>query len=389
MKWPSKRLETSLKKSFGMYEQAINLESKGIELIHLGFGRPYADTPLHIKEATKKALDDGIVHYGDFRGTEHLREGLADKLRNFNKLECSADEILVTNGLTHASFIAFMAAIDPGDEVILLEPYYPQHTSKIEMAGGKVVKAKLDTDDNFSIKRHLIEEKITTKTRMIVIVNPANPTGRIYSRSELQIVADLALKHDLLVLSDEVYEYITYDQGQHISIAVLPGMKSRTISCHAFTKAYAMDGWRIGYMVADSTFISALLSVVMNDVTHVNVFVQEGAYAAVTGPQQPLYDMVAQDDEKRRIMVEALNKMSNVSCQWPEAAIYAFPNIKATGMKSDDLAVKILNETHVVVESGNFYGEAGEGHLRICFGSESVDQIREAMKRLTVFFQNI
>ncbi len=389
MKWPARRLSQASKKSFGMYEKAARLEREGLDLIHLEFGRPHADTPGHIKEAVKQALDAGIVHYGDFRGTLGLREALATKLRDFNGLDYGVDEILVTNGLTHGSFAAVMAAIDPGDEVILLEPYYPQHVGKVEMAGGRVVTAQLDASRNFAIDKEAIAARITPRTRMIALVNPANPTGRVYTRKELQDLADLAVAHDLLVLSDEVYEYITYDQAEHISIASLPGMRERTITCFAFTKAYSMDGWRIGYLAADAKLIPAILRIIMTDVTHVNVFVQEGARAAVTGPQEPMREMVEADRRKRDLVVQALNQMPGVTCALPEGTIYAFPDIRGTGHGSEELASAILEEAHVVTESGAFYGPAGEGHLRICFGSESEARVAEAMKRLSRFFNRL
>lgn len=389
MKWPAQRFSTASEKSFGMYGQAAELDGEGVDLIHLELGRPHADTPQHIKDATKKALDDGIVHYGDFRGSAHLREALSKKLKDFNGITATPDEILVTNGLTHASFASIFAAVDPGDEVILLGPYYPQHIGKVEMAGGRVVPAMLDVEDNFSIKRDLIERCITPATRMIILINPANPTGRMYSAEELQIIADLAIQYDLLVLSDEVYEMVTYGEVPHISIASLAGMRERTITCFAFTKAYSMDGWRVGYLTADRSLIPAITTVTTSDVTHVNVFVQEGAYAAVTGSQQSMHDLVAEDKHKRNIVVDALNSMKGVTCHMPQGTIYAFPNIKATGWKSQDLAVEILNKAHVAVEAGSFYGPAGEGHLRVCFGSESESRIVDAMERLTVFFEGL
>ncbi|MBB5685993.1 pyridoxal phosphate-dependent aminotransferase [Sphingobium boeckii] len=389
MKWPAQRLVGGSKKSFGMYEEAAKLDAQGVDLIHLEFGRPHSDTPLHIKEAAKAALDAGIVHYGEFAGTTRFRQALVEKLRDFNKLDYGVDEVLVTNGLTHASFAAFMAAVDPGDEVILLEPYYPQHIGKTELAGGTVVMAPLDAANNFAITKEAIAAKITPKTRMIVIVNPANPTGRVYSREELQHVADLAIAHDLLVLSDEVYEYITYGKAEHISIAALPGMRERTITCFAFTKAYSMDGWRIGYVVADARLMPAIMRITMTDVTHVNVFIQEGALAAVTGPQDTMHAMVEADRRKRDIVVQALNQMPGVTCAEPEATIYAFPNISGTGMKSAALATAILHEAHVVTEAGGFYGPLGDDHLRVCFGSESEERIVEAMERLSAFFNKL
>ncbi|MDZ3831622.1 MAG: pyridoxal phosphate-dependent aminotransferase [Sphingopyxis sp.] len=386
MKWPAARLANGSKKSFGMYEEAAKLDAAGADLIHLEFGRPHADTPQHIKDASKAALDAGIVHYGDFRGTLSLRQALVEKLKNFNKLDYDVDEVLVTNGLTHASFAAFMAAIDPGDEVILLDPYYPQHIGKTELAGGKVVIAELDKANDFAISKEAIAARITDRTRMIVLVNPANPTGRVYRRDELQQVADLAIEHDLLVLSDEVYEYITYGGAEHVSIASLPGMRERTITCFAFTKAYSMDGWRIGYLAADARLMPAILRIAMTDVTHVNVFVQEGARAAVEGPQDAMHAMVEADRRKRNIVVRTLNQMPGVTCAEPEGTIYAFPDITGTGRSSSELAMAILQEAHVVVEAGSFYGPGGEGHLRVCFGSESEERVIEAMERLARFF---
>ena len=182
MKWPANRITQSSPKSFGMYEEAMVLMAQGKDLIHLEVGRPNFDTPSHIKEAAKKALDDGIVHYGEFAGEFKLREAISGKLKSLNKLNASPDEILVTNGITHAAYVVFMAALDEGDEVILLEPYYPQHINKIELAGGKVVTAPLDKESGFQIDRAAIESRITDKIRIICIVNPVDLTGRVYIR---------------------------------------------------------------------------------------------------------------------------------------------------------------------------------------------------------------
>lgn len=387
MKWPANRITQSSPKSFGMYEKAMVLMAQGKDVIHLEVGRPNFDTPLHIKEAAKKALDDGVVHYGEFAGEQKLREAISAKLKSFNKLDPSTDEILVTNGLTHAAYAVFMAAVDEGDEVILLEPYYPQHINKIELAGGKVVTAPLDKENGYRIDRSAIEAKITDKTRMICIVNPANPTGRVYSREELQIIADLAIEHDLLVISDEVYEQITYDGHQHISIASLPGMWERTFSMFAYTKAFAMDGWRLGYVTCKQEFMPALMKITVNDVAHVNVFIQEGAYAALTGPQDCLAEMLQEDDRRRQLVCRRMNDMQGVVCPAPEGTIYAFPDVSAVGKPSQQIADEILAETLVVTENGGFYGPAGEGHLRICFGAESYEVIDQAMDRLQAYFE--
>jgi len=369
-----------------MYEKAAKLAAAGADLIHLEVGMPSFDTPQNIKDATVAALQRGEVHYGDFRGNVRLRRAIAKRLAEHNAMRVSENEIVVTNGLTHASYAVFMAAIDPGDEVILLSPHYPQHINKIELAGGRVVFALLDASKNFTIDVAAIESRVTPATRMICLVNPANPTGRVYSRDELQALADVAIKYDLLILSDEVYDQIVYDGRTHISIASLPGMAERTFSLFAFTKAYAMDGWRIGYVVAHERFIPAILKLTMNDVAHVNVFIQEGAREALEGPQGQIKDMVTEDQRRRDLVVRRMNQMSGVTCDAPEGTIYAFPDISATGKTAQTVADEILEKCHVVTEAGTFYGAAGEGRLRVCFGAEAYERIDEALDRMARYF---
>ncbi|MFT3964387.1 MAG: aminotransferase class I/II-fold pyridoxal phosphate-dependent enzyme [Sphingobium sp.] len=384
MPFLASRITDTAAKNFGMYEKAAGMADPNGELIRLELGRPIHDTPDHIKEATIAALRAGEVHYSDPSGLRPFRQALATKLRTFNALDVTADQIIVTNGLTQASFAAIMATIDPGDEVILLEPYYPQHVGKIEMAGGKVVLASLDAANNFSINPALIEEKITPKTKAIILVNPCNPTGRVYGREELQALADLAIRHDLLVITDEVYEYITFGRP-HISIGALPGMAERTISLFAFTKAYAMDGWRVGYIVASPVLIAGILKVTMNEVTHVNTFIQHGALAATVDGAAALAAMGADDQVKRDLVVARLDAMAGVSCKAPEGSIYAFANIEGTGLSAQTFADRLLIEAKVVVEAGSFYGASGEGHIRVCFGSQTQARLGEAMDRIQAF----
>ena len=385
MKWPADRIVQSSEKSFGMYEEALPLMAQGIDVIHLEVGMPSFDTPAHIKEACKAALDSGMVHYGDFLGNEPFRRALAEKLAARNGIEAALNEILVTSGLTHGAYVSCMAALDPGDEVMLLSPYYPQHINKIELAGGVVVTAPLDRSRDFALDGAAIRERLTLRTRMIVLVNPANPTGRVYTREELQELADIAIENDLLVMSDEVYEQIVFDGARHISIASLPGMWERTITHFAFTKAYAMDGWRMGYAVAPGRFIEAMLKISKNDIAHVNVFIQEGGRAAVSGSQEAVEEMVREDCRRRDLVVERMNAMPGVRCPAPEGSIYAFPDITGTGWDDAALARALLKETSVCVEEGSFYGQAGAGHLRVCFGAEPYERIEEAMDRMHAF----
>lgn len=383
---PARRITETSPKNFGMFAKAVQMKG---DLIHLELGMPAEDTPQHIKDATIAALQAGHVHYSDLQGIPELRDAIADKLRRQNAMDITADEVIVTNGLTQASFAAFMAFLDAGDEALLLAPYYPQHIGKAELAGAKVTIAPLDAANGFAINRTLLEPHITAATKVIALINPCNPTGRVYTRAELQIIADLAQEYDLLVLSDEVYEEITYDNAAHISIASLPGMKERTISMFAFTKAYAMDGWRLGYIAADQSLIGPMMKITTNEVTHVNTFVQHGALAALTGDPAILQGMVDRDRERRDLVVSRLNQMPGVTCAPVDGTIYAFPDITATGLTAQDCADMLLAATGVVVEAGSFYGDAGEGHLRVCFGCADMDVLREAMDRMQRFFNDL
>lgn len=383
MKWSASRMSSQADKGFGMYETAARLQSGGADIIHLEVGRPSSDTPVHIKEAAKAALDAGMVHYSELQGLGPLREALADRYADRYGVDYTADEILITNGVTQASFAAFMATIEDGDEVIVLDPFYPQHNSKITLAGGKVVPAPLKlVNGSFRLDATAVEKAITPATKMIVLINPANPTGTVYTREELQQLATIVANNDLLVLSDEVYEFITFDDNQHICFASLPGMKERTITVSAFTKAYAMDGWRIGYAAAPATILTDLHKVTMNSTTHPCIFAQEGARVAVTGSQDCLHELVAEDKARRDLVVDSLNAIPGVSCSTPQGTIYAFADISELGVDADDLAMRVLEETHVALESGAFYSERGQDYLRICFGSEPYDRLAEAMDRL-------
>lgn len=385
--WTASRMTSQARKGFGMYEVAARLQQSGADVIHLEVGRPSSDTPAHIKQAAKAALDAGIVHYGELQGLAPLREALAARYNHLYGVPYSANEILITNGVTQASFAAFMATIDEGDEVIVLDPYYPQHNSKVTLAGGTVVPVRMqDVDGVYRLDAAAVDSAVSKKTKMIVLINPSNPAGTVFTRDELQTLAEIAERHDLLVLADEVYEFITFDGHRHVSFASLPGMKARTVTVSAFTKAYAMDGWRIGYAAAPEPLITELRRVTMNSTTHPCVFAQEGALVAVTAPQDCVRQMVAEDRRRRDLVVRSLNKVPGIRCAAPQGTIYALPDVSGLKRSADDLAMHILSEVHVAVESGTFYGACGAKHLRICFGSEPYERVAEAMDRLSRYF---
>ncbi len=388
MKFPAERMKSQESKSYGMVPLAYEMERSGVDVIHLALGRPSFDTPDHIKRAAIQALEDGQVHYDDVQGYFPLREAIAAKLVRLNQLPASADDVVVTVGLSQAAFATYAAMVDHGDEVIFLDPYYPQHLPRVSLMGGVPVLAPFDADDGWSINPDLVEAAITDRTVAITIVNPSNPVGRVFSRAELEAIADIAIRHDLIVISDEVYEAILFDGHHHISIASLPGMWERTVTLIAFTKAYAMDGWRIGYATAPRHLLGPIIQVVTSETTHPTLFAQHGALGAVAGDQQCVADMVGEDRIRRDYVVERLSAMPGVECGVPEGTIYAFPDFSALGRSSDDLVRDVLEVTGLALESGSFYGPTGEGYVRLCFGSQPLRRLVEAMDRLSTYMES-
>ena len=379
---PANRMKTLAGSSMNRYGLVRELMRKGVDIVNLDAGRPSFDTPLHIKEASKAALDQGVVHYGDLQGSLRLREALVKKLKNYNKIDVESNEVLITNGLTQASFSSLMAYLNEGDEVILFEPFYPQHIKKIELLGGKPVPVILKHEDEYKFDPKEVERKITSKTRIIVLVNPVNPTGRVFSYEEISALADITIKNDLLLITDEVYEYTLYDGHKHISIASLPEMRERTISLYGFTKTYAMDGWRLGYVVAKDEILDNIKKIALQETAHPNVFAQDGAVAATEGPQDCVREMVSEYNRRRELLCKRLNAIPNISCKKPEGAMYAFSDFTAMNKSSNEIADELLKEAKVATNPGILFGPSCEGFLRLCFASTSYERIEEAMNRI-------
>jgi len=359
------------------------MEREGEDVIRFDVGRPSFDTPKPIKEATKKALDEGYVHYDDYRGFLELRRAIAKKLRIDNGIDADPDkEIITTTGSTHASFAAIMANIDEGEEVICFEPGYFPHINKVKFAGGRVRLVTLKESNSYQLEGRDLEEAVTPRTKMIILVNPHNPTGRVYSKQELSTLAEVAIRHDLLVLSDEAYEYIVYDGRRQISIASLQGMKDRTISVFAFTKTFAMDGWRMGYATANQEIIERMLQVTKVSTSHATVFTQKGAVIALEEGRKWIDDMLKEDLRRRDLTVRRLREIEGISCPVPEGAIYAFPNVKAYDHSSARLSEYLLDKVKVATGPGVEFGHSGEGHLRICYGAANYEQCVEGFDRL-------
>lgn len=365
-----------------VFEAAGQLEKQGKDIINLGIGRPNFDTPAHIKEAAKKSLDEGNVFYTSNYGTEGLRSAVAEKLKRDNGLDYEMTDVIVTVGANQAVSIAMTALLDPGDEVLVPNPSWLHYFYCADLVGAKTVSYPLLEENGFNVIPEDIEKLVTPKTKMVIVNSPNNPTGSILSKESLQAIADIANKYDLIVLSDEIYEKLIYDDSVHYSIASLDGMKERTVLIHGVSKSYSMTGWRIGFAIsANKEFISAMIRVLQYTVTCANSFAQDGAEAALRGSQQCVEDMRLQFDRRRKLVYDRINKIEGLSCIAPKGAFYCFVNIKKLGMSDQEASDYYLNEAGVAMIPGSAFGEYGAGYLRVAF-SNSYENIEKAMDRI-------
>lgn len=364
-----------------IFEKTVRLEREGIEIIHLEIGRPDFDTPAHIKEAAKLALDKGHVHYTSNYGLPELRRAIARKLARENGIEVSAeDEIIVTVGATEAILLAIGSLVDPGDEVLVPEPSWPNYRNAALWVGAVPVAVPLHEENGFQLDPADVRERITPRTRMLAVVTPQNPTGAVTGRERLEAIARLAQEHNLLVLADEIYERIVYDEP-HLSIASLPGMAERTLTINGFSKIFSMTGWRLGYLAGPRSLLAPMVKVREYLTSCATTFAQYGAVAALEGPQEPAEEMVAEFRRRRELVVSGLNAIPGVSCATPGGAFYAFPNVKRFGLPDSVVADHILERARVAVVPGSAFGPAGEGYLRLSYAS-SYGSLQEALPRI-------
>lgn len=367
-------------------DKARQMKAEGIDVIDLGGGDPDFITPQHIRQAATDAMNSGDTHYVASPGTPALRRAIAEKLKTDNGLEYDPNgEILVTPGGKAALFEAAMAMVEPGIDVMVLEPAWVSYAPQIELAGGNVVSVPTSPDHNWAVTEATLEAHVTPNTRAMLINSPNNPTGHAMTEAELSAIARFAAGHDLLVWTDEMYEKIIYDGRTHVSIAALDGMKERTLTFNGLSKAYAMTGWRLGYVAGPKQFISKMATIHSHAVTCATSFAQAGGVAALTGPQDFIGEMVLAWDRRRRLMSEGISAISGLSLEPAEGAFYAFVDGRETGMSSTDLAAKMLQEAHVAVVPGIAFGESGEGHLRMSFATGD-EALATTIERLTKLF---
>ncbi len=352
------------------------------DVISLGVGEPDFVTPERIRQAGIAAIQAGMTHYTSNYGLIELREAISAHLqRRYGVTWNPKTEILVTVGVSEAIDATLRAVIDPGDEVVIPDPGYVAYDADVMLAGGVVVPVPTRVDDEFEIKASAIEAALTPRTKVILLGNPNNPTGAVIARAELEKIAELAQRHDLLVISDEVYSRLVYG-AEHVSIAALPGMKSRVALVDGFSKAYAMTGWRVGYVCADTHLLEAVLKVHQYAIMSAPTMSQAAALEAITHGEDDALAMVASYNERRSLMVSGLNAIG-LTCYEPRGAFYAFPSIAATNLTSDEFAERLLHEEQVAVVPGAAFGAAGEGFIRCtyCTAREKIEQAIERMGR--------
>lgn len=377
----AKRIENA---QGGEREELLKLSENIPDLIRLGRGDPDLDTPEHIKQAAVKALEQNKTHYTHWAGTPALREAICRKLARDNALSYTPDEIIVTTGVEEAMMCTMLALLNEGDEVIMGDPYYTSYGECVKIAGGKLVLIPTKEENSFVLTADEIREHITEKTKLLVIVSPNNPTGTLTPAEELEKIAQLAIEKDLLVISDEIYEKIIYEDFKHTSLASFPGMKERTIVFNGFSKAFSMTGWRIGYMAAPAQLVSLMQDLVNSTTISVNEFVQEAALAALEGGEECIQKTVAIYDERRKAMMAALDKCG-IKYNYPKACLYMWVNIQSTGLTSYEFCKKLLLEGGVQMFPGTVYGKAGEGYIRVSLLAPT-EQLLEAADRIVKVF---
>jgi aspartate/methionine/tyrosine aminotransferase len=368
--------------AFEVLVKARKLEAEGRDIVHLEIGEPDFDTPSNIIDAAKNALDTGFTHYGPSAGLPQAREAIADYIeRTRPGVTCSADEIVITPGAKPIMFYAMMATLDEGDEVIYPNPGFPIYESVINFLGAKPVALPLKEEKEFRFDISDLEDRITKKTRMLIINTPQNPTGGILTREDLQAIAELAVANNLIVFSDEIYSRMTYDGFQHSSILEFPGMKERTIMLDGFSKTYAMTGWRLGYGMMPASIASIVAKLQTNCTSCTSSFTQVAGIEALNGPQDAATEMIEEFRRRRDVIVDGLNEIPGFRCHRPQGAFYVFPNIEGTGYSSQRMADYLLNTAGVACLSGTAFGQFGEGFIRFSYAN-SIENIRKALDRV-------
>lgn len=366
--------------AFEVLSRAKALERQGKSIVHLEIGEPDFDTPANIVDAAVAALRNGWTHYGPSAGQPELRKAIAAYVSRTRGVEVAPDEVVVVPGGKPIIFFSMLALIEEGDEVIYPNPGFPIYQSMIEYAGGKAVPVRLREERDFAMDVDDLAALMTSRTRLIILNSPQNPTGSVLSRRDIERTAELIGNRDIMVLSDEIYSRLQFE-GEPFSILSLPGMRERTILLDGFSKTYAMTGWRIGYGVMRSDLAAEITRLMTNSNSCTASFTQMAAVEALRGNQSPVDRMRIEFKKRSRMFVDGLNGIPGFSCRMPKGAFYVFVNIADTGWKSKPLADALLDQAGVAALSGTSFGEFGEGYLRFSVAN-SIEMLHEALDRM-------
>ncbi|MFQ6026949.1 MAG: pyridoxal phosphate-dependent aminotransferase [Dehalococcoidia bacterium] len=363
-------------------ERARQLARQGQEIIDLSQSSPHHTTPQHIIDAGIEALRQGQTNISSPRGLPEFRQAMAEKLAEHNNLSVDPEgDVLVTPGSKMGLYDAINAYIDRGDEVLVIEPTWVSFSQQVELSEGVPVSVALSEEEEYALTYEVMQQHVTPRTKAIIVNNPNNPTGRVYTRPELENVSRLAQEHDLLVVCDETYEYFTYDDRQHITLSSLPGMWERTLTSFTFTKAYSMAGWRLGCIVAPASLLEPLEKIHEQTSSFVSPFVQLAGLQALQGPQDHVTQWREECDDLRRRVADRLNQVPGVHCPTPEGATFVFPRFPSDH-SSSELASLLVEQQGVVVTPGAGFGPSGEGHIRIALMRSPADRVVEGTERI-------
>jgi aspartate/methionine/tyrosine aminotransferase len=369
--------------AFEVLVRARALEAQGKDVVHLEVGEPDFDTPENVIEAGATALRSGWTHYGPANGLPDLREAISSYINGARKTAYSADQVVVTPGGKPVMFFVMLALLEAGDEAIYPDPGFPIYGSMINYSGATPVPLTLREENDFRLDIDELKALITPRTRLLILNSPANPTGGALEQSDLDAIASLAIEHDFLVMSDEIYAELLYD-GDHHSIAALPGMQERTIILDGFSKTYAMTGWRLGYGLFPGDLAAPITKLMVNSVSCTSMAVQRAGLEALTGPQDRVDDFRQAFITRRKLIVDGLNAIDGLRCVMPKGAFYAFPNITQTGLSSKEFADRLLQEHYVAGIAGTSFGAAGEGYVRFSYANSETN-IQKALDRVAAF----
>ncbi len=367
--------------------KAKAMKSEGIDVCGFGAGEPDFDTPEHIKAAAVAALEAGFTKYTPSSGIPELRQAIAEKLAADNQLNYRASQVVVSNGAKHSCYNAILATCQPGDEVVIPAPYWVSYPDMVKLAGAEPVIVQTSERNSWKLRAEDFENAMTPRTKMLILNSPGNPTGSVYTREELQALVEVAAEEDIYILSDEIYEKLVYDEVQHVSIAsISKEAYDLTVTVNGFSKAYAMTGWRLGYLAGPEAVAKAVDSIQSHSTSNPCSFGQRGALAALKGDQQPFSDMREEFEMRRNYMFDRISKIPNITAVKPQGAFYVLVNVSQLGLTSQNFADRLLSKANVAVIPGAAFGD--DRTVRLSYAT-SIDVIKKGLDRFQDFCRTL